>query len=154
MLKVKPFREKPGLCGPASLKMVLGYFGVRKSEQELARLCNCKEGSGTKAENILKIAKKFGLKGFIKDFSEISDIKKYVIGREIPIIVDWFSTEEGHYSVVVGIDKENIYLQDPELGHVRYMKIGTFKRIWFDFPGDFLRSKNDIIVRRMIVIYK
>ena len=154
MLKVKPFSQTSGFCGPASLKMVLEYYGVNKSEKELARLCKHKISKGVSAENILKAAKKLGMKGFIKDFSEISDIKKYVIGKKIPVIVDWFSVDEGHYSVVIGIDKKNIYLQDPELGRIRTLGIGSFKRVWFDFLGDFLRSKNDIIIRRMIVIHK
>jgi len=74
--------------------------------------------------------------------------------RKIPVIVDWFSVDEGHYSAVVGINNKNIYLQDPELGKVRKLKINDFKRIWFDFPGEFLRSKKDIIIRRLIIIHK
>lgn len=27
MLNINPFRQKPGCCGPASLKMVLDFFG-------------------------------------------------------------------------------------------------------------------------------
>jgi len=154
MLKVKPFRQKTGFCGPASLKMVLDYFGVKKSERDLAKLTGCTKTKGVEAKNLLKAAEKLGFKGFIKDFSKIKDIKKYILKKKIPVIVDWFSEDEGHYSVVAGIDNKNIYLQDPELGKVRKLKIHDFKRIWFDFPGRFLRSKNDIIIRRLIVIYR
>ena len=52
------------------------------------------------------------------------------------------------------MDKENIYLEDPGLGHRRAMKLTTFKRLWFDFPNDFLQSKSELIIRRMIVIEK
>ena len=40
LLKVKSFQEKLGVsyCGPASLKMVLEYYGIEKTEKELARL--------------------------------------------------------------------------------------------------------------------
>lgn len=154
MLKVKPFSQKSSFCGPASLKMVLDYFGIKKSEKELAKLSGCSKSKGVEAESLLKAAQKLGLKGFIKDFSKIKDIKKYVVKKKIPVIVDWFSEDEGHYSAVVGIDNKNIYLQDPELGKVRKLKIQDFKRIWFDFPGKFLRSKKDIIIRRLIVIYR
>lgn len=155
MLKVRHFRQqKPGFCGPASLKMVLEYYGSQKSEKELARLSGCTISKGVKAEGILEAAKKLGFKGFIKDFSDIKDLKKYVLKKKIPVIVNWFSIDEGHYSVVVDIDRENIYLQDPELKGIRTIKIKTFKRVWFDFPGDFLHSKDEIIIRRIIVIYK
>ena len=153
MLNVKPFRQSSGFCGPASLKIVLEYYGIKKSEEELANLSGAKSHTGVGAKGILKAAKALGLKGFSKDFSEIKDIKEYV-DKKTPVIVDWFSTNDGHYSVVVDIDKNNIYLQDPELGRIRKLDIETFKRVWLDFPGDFLRSKDDIIIRRMIVIYK
>ena len=74
--------------------------------------------------------------------------------KKIPVIVDWFSTDEGHYSSVVDINQENIYLQDSELRGIRTMKIKTFRRVWFDFSGDVLHSKDEIIIRRMIVIDK
>lgn len=155
MLKIKAFRQtKTGFCGPASLKMVLDYFGISKNEIELAKLSNCKSSKGVEAEDLLKTAKKFGFKGFIKDFSDFSDIKKYVLKKKIPVIVDWFSIDDGHYSVVVGIDKKYIYLQDPEIGKIRKIDLKTFKRIWFDFPSNFLKKKQDIIIRRMLVLYK
>ena len=105
-------------------------------------------------EGLIKAAKELGFKGFFKDFSDIQDIKQYVLDKKIPVIVDWFSTDDGHYSVVVDIDKNNIYLQDPELGRLRRIDIVTFKRIWFDYSGDLLQSKDQIIIRRMIVVYK
>ena len=154
MLQIKPFRQRIGFCGPVSLKIILEYFDIKKTEKETANLCGYKKSEGVEAKNILRAAKKLGLKGFIKDYSGIKDIRNYVLKKKIPVIVDWFSTDEGHYSVVVDVDKENIYLQDPELGHPRAMRINDFNRVWFDFPGDFLRSKNDIVIRRLIVLYK
>jgi ABC-type bacteriocin/lantibiotic exporter with double-glycine peptidase domain len=137
--------------------MILDYFGIKKSEKELAKLSGCTKAKGIEAKGLLKAAERLGLKGFIKDFSEIADIKKYVLKKKIPIIVDWFSpffNPDGHYSVVVDIGKKNIYLQDPEIGRVRVLPIETFKRLWFDFPGEFLKSKKEIIIRRMLVIHK
>jgi len=153
MLKVKPFRQSPGLCGAASLKMVLGYYGIEKTETQLAKLLKSSPKTGTRAKNILKVAKSFGLKGLVKDRANLKDIKKY-LDKKIPVIIDWFSTDEGHYSVAIGMDKKNIYLQDPELGAVRTLPLATFFTVWFDFPGDFIKSPKDIILRRMIVIYK
>ena len=153
MLKLISFKQSPGFCGPASLKIVLNFFGINLSEAQLAELTKCKKTGGTKAEFLLKAAKSLGFKGFIKDFCKIKDIKEYVIKKKIPVIVDWFSVDDGHYSVVAHIDKENIYLQDPEFGKLHKIKIKKFKRVWFDFPGNYLKSKNDIIIRRMIVIH-
>ncbi len=154
MLDVKPFRQSPAFCGPASLKMVLEYYGIKKNEKELAKLSGAKSTKGVSAEGLLKAARALGLKGFSKDFSDIKDIETYVINKRIPVVVDWFYYDDGHYSIVVDIDEENIYLRDPQFIKVRKMDIDTFKRVWFDFPGEFLRSKDDIIIRRIIVVYK
>lgn len=153
MLKIKPYLQSPGYCGPASLKMVLEYFGIEKSERTLGKMTGCTKKAGTSALRIIEIAKQLGLKAFIKDFAEIEDIRKF-IGKKIPVIVAWFSVDDGHYSVVVGIDNKTIYLQDPEIGKIRPIELKIFKRIWLDFHGDFLKAKEDIVIRRMIVIHK
>lgn len=153
MIQVKPFEQSTGYCGPASLKMVLEYYGVKKSERELAKLSGATPGRGVEAARLLRAAKKSGLRGFIRDNASLNDIRKLVNVKKIPVIVDWFSGDDGHYSVVVGIDKKNIYLQDPEWGRRVSMDLKTFYRVWFDFPGDFIKSKKDLIIRRIIIIH-
>ena len=152
MLPIKPFRQTSGFCGAASLKMILEFYGIHKSEKELVKLTKCTKKRGTSAQGILNAAKKLGLKGQIKNNASLKDITKFLEMR-IPVIVDWFSEDDGHYSVVAALDKKNIYLQDPELGHQKTIPLLTFMRIWFDFPGDFLASKKELILRRIIVIY-
>jgi predicted double-glycine peptidase len=154
MLNLKSYRQKPELCGPACLKMVLEYYGIQKNEDELANLAGYVPSEGVKVDGLINAATKLGLNAFYKDFSEIKDLKEYVLDKKIPVIVDWFSTDDGHYSVVIDIDDKNIYMQDPELGNLRTLDVGTFKRVWFDFRGDYLKSKDDIIIRRMIVVNK
>lgn len=151
LLNVKPFQETAGWCGPSSLKMVLGYYGVRKSERALARLSGATRTKGVEASGLAKAARRLGFNAVIKDRATLSDIKKF-IEKGIPVIVDWFSNDDGHYSVVVGVTPRAIYLQDPEIRGVRKMDITTFKRVWFDFPGDMLRSKSAVILQRMLVV--
>lgn len=154
MLEIKPFRQKTGYCGPASLKMVLSYYGIGATEQELVKKTDCSLELGVEAWKIIKAAQEYGLQGFIKDEASLEDLRHYVLTKQIPVIVDWFSDDDGHYSVVVDIDGENIYLLDPEIGYIRAMRLDRFKRVWFDFPGDFIQSRYDLNIRRMIVIYK
>lgn len=154
MLNITPFRQTPGYCGPASLKMVLDFLGVRITERKLAAISGCTKSGGIGADGLVQAARKLGLRARVKDFSDLKDLDEWVNGKRIPVIVDWFAFEGGHYSVVSGIDTENIYLEDPSLGHRRAMKLATFKRLWFDFPSDYLKSKDELIIRRMIVIDK
>jgi ABC-type bacteriocin/lantibiotic exporter with double-glycine peptidase domain len=152
LLSVKPFKQVPRRCGPASLKMVLEYYGIMKSEGELTKLTKCNK-SGTRTENIVLAAKRFGMDAYVKDNSSIKEIS-ILLKKGIPVIIDWFSQDEGHYSVVVGIDAKNIYLQDPELGKARKLDKKTFMRVWFDFEGEYLKSSKELIIRRIIVINK
>jgi predicted double-glycine peptidase len=132
--------------------MVLAYYGVERSEMQLGRLSGCTLEKGTGAEGLLKAAKTCGFSGYKKDLSTLADLRRLVLKERIPVIVDWFSTDEGHYSVVVGIDDECIYMQDPELGTLRVMRLDTFMRVWFDFKGGFAKKSGDFVLRRMIVI--
>ena len=154
MINVKPYREKPELCGPSSLKMVIDFFGIEKTEDELAELAGYIPTKGTTSEGIINAAKILGFNAFQKDFSEIKDIEDYVANKNIPVIVDWFSIDGGHYSVIVGVDNKNIYMQDPESIELKTFDLETFKAVWFDFKGDYPETKDDIIIRRMIVVYK
>lgn len=151
MLNIKPHLQYAGLCGPACLAMVLDYFGVQKSDKELATLCKADPKVGTTAKQLVTGAKKIGFKAFFKDFSSLAEIKKY-IDKKIPVIVDWFSGDDGHYCVVAGVDNKFIYLQDPELNKINKIDLITFERIWFDFEGNKLKRKQDIFIRRLIVI--
>lgn len=153
MLPVISFRQTPGYCGPACLHMVFDYYGLSATEKQIAKKAHSTTKLGTTGENMVHAAKLYGFKAFLKDGTSLKDIKTY-LNKKIPVIVDWFSTDEGHYSVVVGLDEKNIYLQDPQLGTLRSMDRKTFFRVWFDFDTEFLKSKNDLVLRRMIVVYK
>jgi predicted double-glycine peptidase len=154
MLKIPPYRQRVGSCGPASLKMVLRYYGIEITERELIRLTGCTKREGTSGRQIIRAAKKLGLKGIIRDEATFQDIKTYVLQKKIPVIVDWFSVDEGHYSVVVDITHENIYMLDPSLGYLRAMRLQEFEKVWFDFSQEPVQTKDDLILRRIIVVYK
>lgn len=164
MLNVKSFQEtlNAGMCGPASLKIVLDYYGLEKSEKDLAFLCNTDSVLGTNDISIKKAAETLGFKADIKNNSSFVDIQNY-IDINIPVIVDWFTrgrsdaldsdVADGHYSVVVGLDEEYIYLQDPEIGGLRKILKEDFIRVWFDFSGEIITSFSDMIIRQIIVIH-
>lgn len=151
MIKLKPFRQTPGLCGPASLKMVFDYYGVPVSEAEIAKIAGASKEKGVSKAGLIKAAKHFGFRVFSKEKSSLSDLK-YFIKIKIPVIVDWFFEDGGHYSVVVDIDKKNIVFRDPSFKSLRKMPIEKFLRVWFDFPGKFIKNQKDLILRLILVV--
>ena len=164
ILKVKPFQEilNNSYCGPASLKILLSYYGVDKTEKELAEMSGWNKDLGIDDKGIKKVAEALGFKVKIKNNSSYSDIQKW-LDKGVPVIVNWFTsgrndypeseTADGHYSVVAGLDDRFIYLQDPELGKMRKIKRYDFMRVWFDFRGDYLKP-SELVIRQIIAIYR
>lgn len=159
MIKLAPFEQSRSMCGPAALKILLQYYGVDESEEELRRLTGATFAEGTAGESIVAAAQRLGFEAFSKDLASFKDIRYYVLKRKIPVIVNWFPPDhgfrsDGHYSVVVDIKRETICLQDPAIGDMRHLLLSEFLPWWFDYPGKYMRTKDDLILRRMIVIEK
>jgi len=164
MLKVKPFQEKLyySYCGSATLKILFGYYGIDKTEKELAKMAGWNKVLGIDDMGIKKAAEKLGFKVKIKNNSSYKDIQEW-LDKGVPVIVNWFTrgrndypeseTADGHYSLAVGLDDKFIYLQDPEIGKVRKIKRYDFMRVWFDFKGDYIKP-DELIIRQIIVIHK
>ena len=163
MLDVKSFQEtlNASMCGPASLKIVLDYYGLNKSEKELAELCNVDSDLGVDDKTIKKVAQDLGFQVQIKNNSSFDDVEKW-LKKDVPVIVNWFTrgrtdytdadVSDGHYSVVCGLDEKNIYLQDPETGGMRKLNREDFMTVWFDFAGMYIKPE-ELIIRQLIAIY-
>jgi len=151
MIKIKPFRQTSGFCGPASLKMVFDYYGVSVPEAQIAKAAGATRKKGVTPKGLVKAAEKFGFKAFFKEKCSLGDIGRFV-KRGVPVIVDWFSEDEGHYSVVTGIDGKNIILMDPELKGERKIPLKKFFRIWFDFSGDYIKDCKEMVLRAILVV--
>lgn len=142
--------------------IVLDYYGIQKTESELAEMLGIDERLGTDAVAIKRVAEDYGLKAEIRDESSLEDIEDY-LEKGIPVIVDWFSrgrsdypdsaVADGHYSVVAGLDEKHIYLQDPEIGRIRRIMRKDFMCVWFDFESELIGPGN-LIIRQTIAIYK
>lgn len=164
ILDVKPFQETlhASMCGPASLKIVLDYYGINKNEEELAQLAGTMSDLGTDDKGIADAAKSFGFEVSIKNESNFSDVEEW-LKKDVPVIVNWFtrgradyeSSEiaDGHYSVVAGLDDTHIYIQDPEIGELRKIERDDFLRVWFDFTGEYIKS-DELVIRQIIAIYR
>lgn len=150
MLRVKGYKQKPSFCGPACLKMVLGYWGVKASMNRLGTLARTTTSRGTRAECMVRAARHFGFTGFVMSNVPFAHLRRY-LEKKIPVIINWFYETEGHYSVVVGIDKDTIYLRDPSDGRMRSLPLSVFAGIWFDFSLP-LSRKSKLFVRRIVVI--
>ncbi|MBM5789687.1 hypothetical protein FJZ23_01175 [Candidatus Parcubacteria bacterium] len=133
---VRHFLQTAGLCGPASLKILLSNFGKAYSEEELAKLAGATFDQGTEHEGMISTVKELNGFVFVKENGMIDELEYFIKKERLPVIIGWFDEEEDHYSVVVNVTDKNVIICDPQKNEAtRWLDRLVFPRIWFDFIG-------------------
>jgi hypothetical protein len=122
--------QKKGHCGPTSLEMMLSLHGLDVSQEAIAEAAGVQETISENGSRIdeLGLAIKALVPGYVlvaKYDSSLDDLETLVEGLGLPTGIEWQGMfvddegvpfEEGHYSVVVQVDRdaESITIVDPE----------------------------------------
>jgi ABC-type bacteriocin/lantibiotic exporter with double-glycine peptidase domain len=130
-----PLQKQPyNLCLPASVSMVLGYWGVEIAPEEiLAHVPIYKDG--TTGEDLRRFVETLGFRGFLIQ-PPFEDLVQH-LEKQRPIIVSLVAGRNGrHAMVVVGVDPASgqVWLNDPASGEARRMAAGDFQK-QFDASG-------------------
>ena len=137
-------------CGAAALQAVLSYYGVDKRERALMDMLKTTEKDGTSPENIVRVAKELGFQADPRENLTFEDLEK-AFREGIPVILDiqawtdaplekhsWASDwEDGHYVILIGIDEQFVYVEDPSLLGTRgIIPRQEFLDRWRDYTGE------------------
>ncbi len=95
-------------CGAASLAMIMAYFGLHVSLEQLRIDCGVSR-DGSKASNLARAARHYGFEAQGRRLSELEDAAR----APVPYIAFWGFN---HFVVVEGFRKHWAYLNDPASG--------------------------------------
>jgi predicted double-glycine peptidase len=105
--------------------------------------------TGTLPESIVRVAQAHGLKADMQSNLTLTDLEQFN-ANGTPVIIAcqaWRDPEEenqswdnlwddGHYMVVIGLDKDNVYFEDPSLlGSRGYIPRQELLSRWHDYEG-------------------
>ena len=161
MLDLIPFKQSDdSRCGPTAVRMVLSYYGIDATEDEIAARCGWTYELGCDDKGMKQALESYELGVQIWNGAKLEDIK-YFIQHRIPVIIDWFSagasndpeTGNGHSSVVVGYDRNKVHLLDPFDGRIKAFTHEDFVRLWFDWRAPVITSWSDMVIRQLIIAY-
>jgi predicted double-glycine peptidase len=136
-------------CGAAALQAVLSHWGKDLDEKELIELLHTSPETGTYVGDIVRVACMMGLKANLNENVTLAEMHAALERGESVIICgqawrsredsdrsvqeDW---EDGHYVVVLGMDKKYVYYQDPFIrrgkGFITHKK---FDESWHNVRG-------------------
>jgi len=135
-------------CGASALQAVLAHWGTQEREDRLAARLHSTPEAGTHPLEIVRVAREFGLTADLREGLELSDLQTALVAGTTVIVdlqarrdrtdLPWTETwDDGHYMVLLGMDGENLYFEDPSLlGSRGTIPRSEFIDRWHDYEGD------------------
>jgi predicted double-glycine peptidase len=146
---VPDVRQSTGYtCGASALQAVLAYWGTEEREDRLAARLHSAPKAGTNPLEIVRVAREFGLTADLREGLELADLEAALASRTTVIVdlqawrdrsdLPWAETwDDGHYMVLLGADRDNLYFEDPVLlGSRGMIPRSEFIDRWHDYEGE------------------
>jgi predicted double-glycine peptidase len=128
-------------CGASALQSVLSYWGTDVDEHELMKLMGTTEQEGTYPEKMVHAARALGFEAEARQNLSLEEVREFTAAGHpmIALAQVWRSQSQaavkrardewdaGHYIVVLGVDDEYVYFQDP---YIRMCKAFASRRMF------------------------
>lgn len=137
-------------CGAGAMQSVMMYYGEEYMESELMAEMGTSPDHGTTPNAMANFAREAGYNVDVREGLTLGDLEK-AVEDNIPVTVAiqaWRATsleeqpwkdrwDDGHYVVVMGLDKNNVYVEDPSLlGSRGVIPRAEFEQRWHDVESD------------------
>jgi len=143
-------------CGPSALQAVLRYWGKDVSEDEIAKLAGTTSEVGTFPEDLVLSARALGFKAEAREGLTLDEVQAFTAAGHpmIALAQVWLSAkalggksvedewDSGHYIVVLGVDKDFVYFQDPyAMMSKAFLPRKAFEAHWHQVMGGDLANQ-------------
>jgi 8-oxo-dGTP pyrophosphatase MutT (NUDIX family)/predicted double-glycine peptidase len=153
-LNIKLTKQQKGYCGPTSVKMVMDYKGIKRSQEQWADILGATKKSGCTPEQIINGLKKLNFQVIYKKNSSLEELKNLIKNKTPPIIY-WEPVKKyGHYSVLAGINSKNIFIANPRKPIITKMSTLEFLEKWHDEFGKKGDKREILIVENPKIKYR
>lgn len=131
-------------CGPATVSMILSFYGIKKSQAEIASdlrpYQNPKGDNDDKTifpQEFADYVKQFGLESIYRVGGDVELLKKF-LANGLPVVVkQWLHRGEdiGHFRIVRGFDEsQKVFISDDSYdGPNRKISFSDFEKLWQPF---------------------
>jgi ABC-type bacteriocin/lantibiotic exporter with double-glycine peptidase domain len=130
-------QEKPYSCGPACLRMVLEYLGLKFTENELIQICGTTR-LGTAYFRIGEVAESLNFEA--ETFSQIEREGLDRLLEEGPVIALMDPSKLyggisgiGHFVVIIGKEERQVVYHNPIMGEALKINAERFFQAWQEF---------------------
>jgi predicted double-glycine peptidase len=152
-------------CGASALRAVLSYWGREVDEAQLMQLLHTNSEIGTNPEDIASGARFLGFDAEVIEDLTLDQVEQFTADGSpvIALAQVWLSEQEperpledvwdnGHYVVVLGVDRDFVYFQDPFIQMSKaFVPRNTFEDHWHQVMGGDLERKPKLIHLGIIV---
>jgi predicted double-glycine peptidase len=152
-------------CGACALQAVMSYWGKNVDESELMKVLRTTSEEGTYPENIVRGAQALGFDAEARDHLSLEEVEQFTAegAPMIALVQAWRSEkgdpdsaaeewDNGHYVVVLGVDKDYVYFEDPYVRMSKgFVPRETFVDHWHQVMGGDL-SKNPKLMQLGIFV--
>lgn len=107
-----------GACLPACLQMALAYFGVKRSQEQIASQIGHIAGAGTPARNVTRLVVP-GIEISYTAKGALEDIRRCLAKKQIAILfvrtgeLPYWEDDTAHAILVAGMEQATILVHDP-----------------------------------------